>query len=81
MENRPKYCDGDGDIINNCQYCGCSSSNLVCGSGGGCFLPRRKLFVKDFLEFSPNNNVSFLIPFGVLLILAGLVYFYDKKKR
>ena len=34
----PLYCNNDGELINNCQECGCSSGAYVCNDEGVCTL-------------------------------------------
>ena len=35
-DSLPQYCNNDGELIDNCQECGCISGAYVCNDEGGC---------------------------------------------
>jgi len=35
-DTSPQYCDEDGNLLNDCQTCGCPSETLVCLDSGSC---------------------------------------------
>jgi len=59
----------------------CNNPNDRINAQGNCVMPTSKIKKTAMPRFSPQEGYSWLLPFGILIVISVLIYFFTVKKK
>ncbi|MFH1839960.1 MAG: hypothetical protein ABH849_02315 [Nanoarchaeota archaeon] len=59
----------------------CNNPNDRINVQGNCVMPTSKIKKTAMPRFSPQEGYSWLLPFGILIVISVLIYFFTVKKK